>query len=55
MSRAGIAAGADSLIIEVHDHPEEAFSDGPQSLRPGEFEHCLAEAKKIAIAMGRTM
>ncbi len=55
MSRAAIAAGADGLIVEVHDRPEEAFSDGPQSLKPAEFEECLREAAKIASAMGRIM
>ena len=55
MSRAAVAAGADGLIIEVHDHPEEAFSDGPQSLRPGEFEVCVAEIAKIAQVMGKKM
>ncbi|MCE5249034.1 3-deoxy-7-phosphoheptulonate synthase [bacterium] len=55
MSRAAIAAGADGLIIEVHTHPEEAFSDGPQSLKPEDFRKGLEEVKKIAAAMGRTM
>ncbi|MBN1291634.1 MAG: 3-deoxy-7-phosphoheptulonate synthase [Candidatus Latescibacteria bacterium] len=55
MSRAAIAAGADGLIIEVHDHPEEAFSDGPQSLKPDQFRECLKEMAKIAAAMGRTV
>lgn len=55
MSRAGIAAGADGLAIEVHDRPEEAFSDGPQSLRFPEFAECMKEARKIAEAMGRVM
>lgn len=55
MSRAAIAAGADGLAIEVHDRPEEAFSDGPQSLRPDDFAECLREVKKIADAMGRSM
>jgi len=55
MSRAAIAAGADGLIIEVHNHPEEAFSDGPQSLRPFELAECVKEVKKIAEAMGRSL
>ena len=37
VSKAAIAAGADGLLIEVHVRPEEAFSDGPQSLRPAGF------------------
>ena len=55
MSRAAVAAGADGLIIEVHDHPEEAFSDGPQSLKPDNFAECLRETAKIAEAMGRRL
>ncbi|MFC1693910.1 3-deoxy-7-phosphoheptulonate synthase [Candidatus Latescibacterota bacterium] len=55
MSRAAVAAGADGLMIEVHDHPEEAFSDGPQSLKPREFETCMVEVAKIARAMGRNI
>lgn len=55
MSRAGIAAGADGLLIEVHDRPEEAFSDGPQSLKLPDFAECMREVSKIAAAMGRIM
>ena len=53
MFRAAIAIGADGLIIEVHDHPEEAFSDGPQSLKPDKFAECIMEIRKIAEVMGR--
>jgi 3-deoxy-7-phosphoheptulonate synthase len=55
MSRAGIAAGADGLMLEVHDRPEEAFSDGPQSLKLHDFRECLKETAKIAAVMGRKM
>ena len=55
MSRAAVAAGADGLMIEVHDRPEEAFSDGQQSLRPDQFAECVREVRKIAEAMGRTV
>ena len=55
MSRAGIAAGADGLVLEVHDRPEEAFSDGPQSLKLPDFAECLRESAKIAAVMGRKM
>ena len=55
MSRAAVAAGADGLIIEVHDHPEEAFSDGPQSLKPDEFKNCMQDIAKIAEAVGRKL
>lgn len=50
MSRASVAVGADGLIIEVHDHPEEAFSDGPQSFKPDEFKNCMHDIAKIAEA-----
>lgn len=55
MSLAAIAAGADCLTIEVHDRPEEAFSDGPQSLKPDDFADCLARCAKVAEAVGRKM
>jgi 3-deoxy-7-phosphoheptulonate synthase len=53
VARAGIAAGADGLIVEVHAHPEEALSDGAQSLRPEKFAQLVREVKKIAEAVGR--
>jgi len=54
VARAGIAAGADGLIVEVHCHPEEALSDGGQSLRPEKFSQLVTEVKKIAEAIGRS-
>ncbi|MBN1477668.1 3-deoxy-7-phosphoheptulonate synthase [Candidatus Sumerlaeota bacterium] len=54
-ARAGIAAGADGLIIEVHTHPEKAWSDGHQCLRPARFRDCVAQVRRIAEAMGRTI
>jgi 3-deoxy-7-phosphoheptulonate synthase len=53
VARAGIAAGADGLMVEVHNHPEEALSDGAQSLTPRNFSQLVAEAVKIAAAVGR--
>jgi len=53
MSKAAIAAGADGLLIEVHVNPEEALSDGEQSLRPDYFKKLMNELKPIAIAVGR--
>jgi len=53
LSKASVAAGADGLIIEVHPKPEEAKSDGAQSLLPEKFRDLVVELKKIAIAMGR--
>lgn len=52
-SRAAVAVGADGLLIEVHPRPEVALSDGPQSLRPTEFEIVMREVRKIAEAVGR--
>ena len=53
MSKAAIAAGADGLIIEVHSDPENAFSDGLQSLLPENFAKMMQELKKVAKAVGR--
>jgi 3-deoxy-7-phosphoheptulonate synthase len=53
MSKAAVAAGADALMIEVHTNPEEAFSDGEQSLKPDMFAQLMKELKPIAEAVGR--
>ncbi len=53
MSRAAVAVGADALIIEVHTNPEEAFSDGEQSLRPEMFTQLMDDLKRVAQAVGR--
>lgn len=53
MSLAAVAAGTDGLIIEVHTNPEEAFSDGEQSLRPEVFSAMMQQLKPIAAAVGR--
>lgn len=55
MAVASIAAGADGLIIEVHPDPEKAVSDGYQSLTPAAFQNMMAECRKIATALGRSM
>jgi len=55
MARAGIAAGADGLMIEVHAHPEQAFSDGPQSLTPDLFDDFMRAMQPLARAVGRRM
>jgi 3-deoxy-7-phosphoheptulonate synthase len=47
MARAGIAAGADGMIVEVHHEPENAKSDGPQSLRPGQFAELMDQVNQI--------
>jgi 3-deoxy-7-phosphoheptulonate synthase len=55
MARAGIAAGADGIIVEVHPRPEKALSDGQQSLTPPEFEELMRQARVIAGAVGRSI
>jgi len=55
MSKAAVAAGADGLMIEVHWKPEEAFSDGPQSLKPHKFAKLMEELRPIAKAVGRSI
>ena len=53
MSLAAIAAGADGLIIEVHNNPEKALSDGGQSLKPERFKKLMEKGKAIAQVIGR--
>jgi len=53
LSKASIAVGADGLIIEVHPNPEEAFSDGAQSLIPEKFYNLMQELKPLAKLLGR--
>jgi 3-deoxy-7-phosphoheptulonate synthase len=55
VSRAAIAAGADGLIIEVHPHPEQALSDGAQSLRPDRFASLVEETRRLAEVLGRRL
>jgi 3-deoxy-7-phosphoheptulonate synthase len=55
MSRAAVAAGADGLIIEVHDHPDAALSDGFQSLTPRTFVRTMDGVRRIAAATGRSV
>lgn len=54
-SKAAIACGADGLIIEVHPKPEEAMSDGEQSLLPENFEKLMAEVERVAEAVDREL
>jgi 3-deoxy-7-phosphoheptulonate synthase len=55
VARGALAAGADGLIIEVHPRPEEALSDGGQSLKPERFAALMDELRAIALALGRTI
>ena len=55
MSMAAIAAGADGIIVEVHQQPEKALSDGEQSLKPDEFKQMVKAIDRIARAIGRAI
>jgi len=55
MARAAVAAGADGLLIEVHNDPEKALSDGAQSLYPDQFDRLMGELRVIAPVLGRTL
>ncbi|MBN2334759.1 3-deoxy-7-phosphoheptulonate synthase [Candidatus Bathyarchaeota archaeon] len=55
MAKAGVAAGADGLMLEVHPRPEEALSDGAQSLRPHDLVELVAEVRAVAEAVGRRL
>ncbi|PIQ96202.1 MAG: 3-deoxy-7-phosphoheptulonate synthase [Nitrospinae bacterium CG11_big_fil_rev_8_21_14_0_20_56_8] len=55
MSRASIAAGADGLMIEVHPDPVNAFSDGPQSLKPAKFAKLVQDLRPLIELMGRSL
>ena len=55
MAKAAVAAGADGLLIEVHPNPEEAKSDGAQSLRPKEFRELMIGLDPVARAVGRSL
>ncbi|MCE5324594.1 3-deoxy-7-phosphoheptulonate synthase [bacterium] len=55
VAKAAVAGGADGLLLEVHNDPAHAMSDGPQSLRPEKFAHLMGELKRIASAVDRTM
>jgi 3-deoxy-7-phosphoheptulonate synthase len=55
LSRAAVAVGADGLLVEVHDRPDEALSDGPQSLFPDQFDLLMEQVRQIAAVVGRTV
>ncbi|HLD88033.1 MAG TPA: 3-deoxy-7-phosphoheptulonate synthase, partial [Candidatus Omnitrophota bacterium] len=52
-ARAGIAAGCDAIMVEVHDNPEEALSDGAQSLMPDKFQELMVSCRRVAQALDR--
>ena len=53
MARAALAAGADGLMIEVHPDPENALSDGAQSLTPAAFAELMGSLRRLAVALDR--
>ena len=55
LAKAAIAVGADGLMIEVHNDPENAWCDGAQSLKPKRFDNLMKELKKISEIVGRSM
>lgn len=55
MSLAAVAAGADGLIIEVHNDPPHALSDGAQSLTPDQFDKLAARLGEVAAVFGKTL
>jgi 3-deoxy-7-phosphoheptulonate synthase len=55
MSKAAVACGADGLLIEVHQHPEDALSDGQQTVDGDQFTQLMKELKPIAAAVGRSI
>ncbi len=55
MARAAVAAGADGLMVEVHDDPEHAVSDGAQTITPAAFQQLMDQCRRIAEAVDRTL
>jgi len=55
MAKAAVACGADGLILEVHDDPEHAMSDGSQTITPAAFGRLMADCRRIAEAVDRTL
>jgi 3-deoxy-7-phosphoheptulonate synthase len=55
MAKAAVAAGADGLLVEVHEDPEHAVSDGAQTITPGAFKQLMDQCRRIAEAVDRTM
>ncbi len=53
LSRSAVAVGADGLMVEVHDHPDQALSDGNQALSPDNFERLMAEVRALAPVLDR--
>ena len=54
LARAAIAVGADGIMVEVHDHPEKALSDGPQAMYPDQFAELVKDLRAMAPLVSRT-
>jgi 3-deoxy-7-phosphoheptulonate synthase len=55
MARAAVATGCDGILVEVHNHPDKALSDGPQSIYPDQFARMMDELEQIAPVVGRRL
>jgi 3-deoxy-7-phosphoheptulonate synthase len=55
LARAGVAVGADGLMVEVHDNPDKALSDGAQTIFPEQFKELMDEISQIATAVHRSV
>jgi 3-deoxy-7-phosphoheptulonate synthase len=55
MARAAVATGCDGIMVEVHNHPEKALSDGPQSIYPDQFARMMDELQQIAPVVARRL
>jgi 3-deoxy-7-phosphoheptulonate synthase len=55
LAKAAVAVGADGLMVEVHPNPEEAFSDGAQSLLPSQFRDLMGWVRKLAELEGKKL
>ena len=55
MSLALVASGASGVMVEVHNHPEKAFSDGPQSLYPAQFEKLMRDLQALSQVVGKSL
>ncbi|MCB2201840.1 3-deoxy-7-phosphoheptulonate synthase [bacterium] len=55
LSRAALAVGAHGLLVEVHNEPEKALSDGPQALPPNEFKQLMVELRRLSVALNKEL
>jgi 3-deoxy-7-phosphoheptulonate synthase len=55
MCRAAVAVGCDGLLLEVHPNPSKAMSDGAQTVTPQAFAELMAECRRVAAAVGKTI